>query len=123
MTLARRLTTAACSSALIGAALFGISPLAHADPDPGATAPDCTAADLEGVRSGVSAATSAYLFTHPDVNAFYTGLKGMPRDQVSTKVKDYMAAHPDVKADMTGIRQPLMDIKARCGAPPPPPPQ
>jgi hypothetical protein len=29
-------------------------------------------------------------------------------------------SHPDVKADMTGIRQPLVDIKDRCGAPPSP---
>jgi hemophore-related protein len=76
---------------------------------------------MEGVRSGVSAATSSYLFTHPDVNAFYTSLKGLTREQASAKVKAYMAAHPDVQADMTGIRQPLIDIKARCGAPLPPP--
>src|ERR1700755_223567 len=29
-------------------------------------APNCTAADLAGVLTGVSAALSAYLFTHPD---------------------------------------------------------
>lgn len=121
MTSARRFTTAACSCALTGAVLFGISPLAHADPDPGANPPNCTAADLEGVRSGVSAATSTYLFTHPDVNDFYSSLKGLSRAQASAKVKAYMSAHPDVQADMTGIRQPLLDIKARCGAPPGPP--
>ena len=31
-----------------------------------------------------------------------------------------MTAHPDTKADMMGIRQPLVDIKDRCGAPPSP---
>ena len=82
--------------------------------------PNCSAADLEGVRSGVSAATSAYLFTHPDVNYFFTSLEGVPRNKVTAKVKDYMASHPDVKADLTGIRQPLVDIKDRCGAPPSP---
>ncbi len=30
--------------------------------------------------SGVWAGTSVYLFTHPDVNAFFTGLKGQPGD-------------------------------------------
>ena len=68
----------------------------------------------------MSAATSAYLFTHPDVNDFFTGLKGLPRDKVSAKVKTYLANHPDVKADLTGIRQPLADIKDRCAAPPSP---
>jgi len=120
MTLVSRLTTATCSTALIGAALFASLPFAHADQDPAAAPPNCSAADLEGVRSGVSAATSSYLFTHPDVNDFYTSLEGLPRDKVSAKVTDYLANHPDVKADMTGIRQPLVDIKDHCGAPPSP---
>jgi hemophore-related protein len=60
------------------------------------------------------------LFSRPDVNTFYTSLEGLPRDKVSAKVKDYLTNHPDVKADMTGIRQPLVDIKDRCGAPPSP---
>jgi heme-binding protein len=120
MTFARRLTTAACSTALSGAALFGAAPLAHANQDPGANPPNCSAADLEGVRSGVSASTSAYLFTHPDLNDFMTSLKSMSREQVASKVKGYMASHPDEQADMAGIRQPLVDIKDRCGAPPSP---
>jgi hypothetical protein len=45
-----RLATAVCASAGIGAALFGASPLAHANQDPGANPPNCSAADLEGVR-------------------------------------------------------------------------
>jgi hemophore-related protein len=104
---------------LIGAALLA-SPLAHADQDPAANPPNCSAADLEGVRAGVSAATSSYLFTHPDVNYFYTSLEGLPRDKMLAKIKGYLDSHPDVKADMTGIRQPLVDIKNRCGAPPSP---
>jgi hemophore-related protein len=72
------------------------------------------------VRSGVSASTSAYLFTHPDLNDFMTSLKSMSRAEVAAKVKDYMAVHPDEKADMAGIRQPLVDLRDRCGAPPSP---
>ena len=96
------------------------APLARSDQDPGANPPNCSAADLEGVRAGVSASTSAYLFTHPDVNAFFTGLKGLSRSQVAAKARGYLDSHPDVKADLTGIRQPLVDIKERCGAPPSP---
>ena len=40
---------------LLGAALFGGVPSALADQDPAADPPNCTAADLEGVRAGVSA--------------------------------------------------------------------
>ncbi|OBC14575.1 MULTISPECIES: heme-binding protein [Mycobacterium] len=102
------------AGAVAGAMLFGAIPSAMAD-DP----PNCTAADLAGVASGVSASTSAYLFTHPDVNAFFTGLKGLPRDQVRTKVHDYLEQNPQTKADLTGIRQPLVDLKNRCGGTPP----
>jgi hemophore-related protein len=105
------------AGAIIGSTLFGAIPSALAD-DP----PNCTAADLAGVASGVSASTSAYLFTHPDVNAFFTGLKGLPRDQVHTKVQQYFDQNPGTKADMQGIRGPLTDIKARCGDALPPGP-
>ena len=66
-----------------GATLFAAAPSAMADPPP-----NCTAADLAGVASGVSASTSAYLFTHPDVNNFITGLAGEPRDTVRAQLKD-----------------------------------
>ena len=55
---------------MIAGAMLGTSATAAADP------PNCTAADLAGVMSGVSAGTSVYLFTHPDVNNFFTSLKG-----------------------------------------------
>jgi heme-binding protein len=104
---------------LIGTTLFAGLPSAFADPAPApAPPPNCTAADLEGVRAGVSASTSAYLFTHPDFNDFVTGLKGQSRDQVSKQMKDYLNQHPDTKADITGIRQPLVDLKNRCGGTP-----
>jgi hemophore-related protein len=35
-------------------------------------------------------------------------------------VADYMNNNPGVKADLTGIRQPLVDLKNRCGAAPAP---
>jgi hemophore-related protein len=91
------------------AAMFATAPSALADP------PNCTAADLAGVAAGVSAATSAYLFTHPDVNAFMTGLKGQPRDDIRAQVQQYLDANPQTKADIQGIRQPLADIRNRCG--------
>lgn len=97
------------AAAVAGAMLCG-APTAVADP------PNCTAADLAGVAAGVSAATSAYLFSHPDVNAFMTGLKGQPRDQIRAQVEQYMQANPQVGADIRGIRQPLADLRSRCDA-------
>ncbi|HEV7360404.1 MAG TPA: heme-binding protein, partial [Mycobacterium sp.] len=105
--------------AFAGAMLFGAIPSAMAD-DPALNPPNCTAGDLAQVASGVSAGTSVYLFTHPDVNWFFTSLEGLPRDQVRTEVAKYMDDNPMVKADLTGIRQPLLDLKNRCGAAPAP---
>jgi hemophore-related protein len=102
---------------LLTAALFGGTAPAFANEDPAANPPNCSAADLEGVRAGVSASTSAYLFTHPDLNAYVSTLGGLSREEVARKTMDYLAQHPQEQAEMTGIRQPLVDIKNRCGVP------
>lgn len=103
-----RLVGAAFGAAAAGAILTAPSALA--------APPNCTAADLAGVSAGVAAATSAYLFTHPDVNAFFTGLEGAPRDELRTQIQQYLDGNPQVKAELAGIRQPLVDLKNRCGS-------
>ena len=95
----------------VAAALFAAAPSALADP-----APNCSAADRAGINAGVQAATSAYLFTHPDVNTFFTGLEGTPRDTLRSQIQQYLDANPQVKADLSGIRQPLTDLRDRCGS-------
>ncbi|MGI9162894.1 MAG: heme-binding protein [Mycobacterium sp.] len=92
----------------------GLAPQAVAAP------PNCTAADLAGVSAGVSAAMSAYLFTHPDVNAFFTGLDGTPRDERRGDIATYLDANPQVRAELQGIRQPLVELRGRCGGAPAP---
>ncbi len=116
---ARRAVAGAVGTGAIAGAMFiGAMPSAMAQPaPPPPPPPNCTAADLAGVASGVSAATSTYLFTHPDVNWFFTGLEGVPRDQVQGDVEAYLNQHPQTKADLHGIRQPLVDIRNRCGDP------
>ena len=98
---------------IAGAMLFGTAATAAADP------PNCTAADLAGVMSGVSAGTSSYLFTHPDVNAFFTGLKGKPRDQMTTEIQAYLDANPQVSDELrrSGRRRPTSGIAAKCRCP------
>ena len=105
-----RVRSLVLGSAMAAGALFGAVGTASAD-----VPPNCSAADLAGVAAGVSAATSAYLFTHPDVNAFFTGLAGQPRDQLRSKVQSYMADNPQTAAELRGIRQPMTDLRARCG--------
>ena len=100
---------AIATGAFSGAMLFGSAAIAVAEPPPG-----CSAADLARVASGVSIATSDYLFNHPDVNAFFTGLKGQDRDVMRDNTQNYLDANPLVQADLQGIRQPLVDFKAGC---------
>lgn len=105
-------TTLGATGLLIGAG----AAVAVAEPVP-PPPPNCTAADLAGVSTGVTAATSAYLFTHPDVNYFFTSLKGLPREEIRAKVLEYADTHPQVKAELQGIRQPMVDFRNRCGGP------
>ncbi|MCV7149935.1 heme-binding protein [Mycolicibacterium pyrenivorans] len=112
-TFARRMLVAAVGS---GAVLLGATVPASAQPVP----PNCTAADLAGVMSGVTAATSAYLFTHPPVNDFFTSLGKIPNEQRREALASFLDANPQVKADLGGIRQPAKDFRARCGVGPGP---
>jgi heme-binding protein len=108
--------------ALAGAMFFGVVATAAAQPPPPAppVPPPCTAAELARVMSGVSFDTSNYLSTHPDVNNYFTSLKGQPRDQVQAQVRTYLDANPQVRADLQAIRQPSVDFRNRCGVPLPP---
>ena len=112
-TVRRAVLTAIGSGVLAGAVLVGGAPTAVADPPP-PPAPGCSAGDFEQLKSQVAAATADYMFTHPDVNAFFSTLKGQPKDQMRGQVKDYFAANPQAQSDLAGIRQPLRDMKARC---------
>jgi hemophore-related protein len=107
---ARRAVAGAIAAGVITSAmLLGAVPSGLADPPP-----NCTAADLAGVASGVAAATSAYLFAHPDVNNFFTGLKGQPKSQIRDSVRNYLDGNPQVKGELQNIREPLVDLKSRC---------
>jgi heme-binding protein len=108
----RALATTIGAGVIAGAAFVATAPLALADPPP--PAPGCSAGDFEQVTAQVAAATSVYMFSHPDVNAFFSTLKGLPKDQVRSQAKAYLAANPQTQSDIAGIRQPLRDLKARC---------
>ena len=111
---ARRAIAGAISTgALTGAMLFGAAAIASAQPaiptpePPPPPPPACTAAELALVMSGVTFETSKYLTAHPDVNDFFTSLKGQPKDQISAQVQTYLDANPQIRADLQGIRRTL----------------
>ena len=109
---------AACAASvtmLLAAVGSAAADLPMDDPQPTPAAlPNCTAADLAQVSAGVAAATSGYLFTHPDVNDYFTSLKGQPRSDMRDQLKQYMDANPQTHADLEGVRQPLTDFQNRC---------
>ncbi len=114
-----RVVRGIAAGAVSGAMLFAAAGSASADvPDQGEPAPaplpNCSAADLAQVAAGVAAATSVYLFTHPDVNAYFTSLKGQSRDDMRAQLQQYMDANPQTHADLLGIRQPMTDFRNRC---------
>jgi hemophore-related protein len=105
-----------------GAMLFGGASVASAEPEPGPAVPppNCTAADLAVASGTVGSAMGDYLFTHPDVNGFFTGLRGLPNQEVHDRVTTYMADHPQTESEINGIRQPLSDLRSRCDLGPSP---
>jgi hemophore-related protein len=114
LTARRRVAAAALGAGTIaGMFLFGNISTALADPPP-PPPPGCSAGDFEQLKSQVAAATAAYMFSHPDVNAFFSTLRGQPKDQVHQAVQDYFAGNPQAQQELAGIRQPLHDMKNRC---------
>jgi heme-binding protein len=55
-----------------------------------------------------------YMFSHPDVNNFFTSLRGLPNEEIRGDVQNYMSANPQVESEINGIRQPLTDLRGRC---------
>ena len=111
------------TGALAGAMLFGGAPLAFAQPMPAPppppAPPGCSAGDLAQVSGTVGTAMAGYFFTHPDVNNFFTSLRGLPHEEVRANVQNYLNANPQVESEINGIRQPLTDLRTRCDAPEP----
>lgn len=95
--------------AAVATGLLAPSPTV-ADPQPG-----CSAADMANVAAGVAASTSGYLYAHPDVNEFYTGLRDRPDADVPEAIRSYFADNPQAHDDLLGLRRPLADFRSRCG--------
>lgn len=110
----KRLAGAGALVLSAGALVAGAVAVAEPLPEP-PRPPNCTAADLAGIAAGVAAATSAYLFAHPDANGLFTGLHGSAHADVPEATRAYFDAHPQQHAELRGIRQPLVDFRNRCG--------
>jgi heme-binding protein len=110
----RNLRSAVVGVIGVGVMLFGSASIALAEPGPAVPAPNCTAGDLAVASGTVGTAMGDYLFGHPDVNDFFTSLRGQPNEEIHDRVQTYMDAHPLVESEINGIRQPLTDLRSRC---------
>jgi hemophore-related protein len=110
----------ACAVLFAGPAVAFAEPTpAPPPPAPAAPPPGCTAADLAQASGTVGTAMGQYLFSHPDVNNFFTSLRGLPNEELRGRVQTYMDANPQVETEINGIRQPVTDLRNRCDAPAP----
>jgi len=117
----RPLAVLVAGGAMAATMLFGGAAAAFAQPTPtpsptsaGPPPPGCTAADLAQVSGTVGTGMGDYLFSHPDVNNFFTSLRGRPNDEIRADVQNYLNANPAVESDINTIRQPLTDLRNRC---------
>lgn len=100
-------------SGATGASLALASFPAAAQP---ALPPNCTGGDYAGISAGVSVAMSAYLFSHPDFNAFITDQQARNNsDEATRALADYLIRHPQTATETAAIRRPLADFDQRCG--------
>jgi hemophore-related protein len=95
-----------------GAVLTAGAAVAVAD-----TAPGCTAGDIAAVEGQVATAMSAYFFTHPDANAFFSSVQGLAKADALSQTNAYLAANPQTQAEINAIRGPVFDLRNRCNIP------
>lgn len=120
MSVSRRTLRGTATAAFSACALLcGGASIANAEPEP-PPPPNCTAADLAVASGTVGTAMGDYLFSHPDVNDFFTSLRGQPNSEIHDRVQTYMGEHPQTEAEINGIRQPLTDLRNRCDLGPSP---
>ncbi len=100
------------AAVIIGAGAVAVGLAGTATADPG-----CTVADMTAVETGVAAGMTTYLWTHPDVNDFFTGLQGLDNTDAFAQTQAYLTANPGIKAQMDAIQAPADDLRARCNIP------
>jgi heme-binding protein len=63
----------------------------------------------------VSAATSAYLASHPETNQELTDIAKQAPAQAEESYRAYFADNPQIETDLKAIQQPVVDLSTQCG--------
>jgi hemophore-related protein len=101
----------------IAATVLGAGAVLIGGAAPATANPGCTAGDITAVESQVATALTAYFFTHPAANDFFTSVQGLPKAEATSKTKAYLAANPQTQAEINAIRGPVFDLRNRCNIP------
>ena len=101
---------------MFAAGMFGgiasaaiVMPTANAAPDA------CTASGIANTVSSVSASTSSYLASNPEVNQELTDIAKQPQEQAQEAYRAYFEDNPQVETDLKAIHQPVVDLSTQCG--------
>ena len=100
---------------LAGGLIGGVVSAALAIPTANAEPDQCTASGVASTVSSVSASTSAYLTSHPEINQALTDIARQPTDQAQEAYQTYFANNPQVEEELKAIHQPVTDLTAQCG--------
>jgi heme-binding protein len=107
----RRYLLAACAaSALGGAGVVNVAPVAIAAPAP------CTAAGLASTVSSVTAGAGQYLDAHPDANDALTQAGSLAPDDAKAAIRAYFLGHSDEFFALQNIARPLTDLRTQCNS-------
>lgn len=102
--------------AVVGAAtLFGgLAAATVAAPAALAQPAGCSASDLSGTVSSVTAAARSYLDTHPGANQAVTAAMSQPRPEAEANLRGYFTANSGEYYELRGILAPLGDAQRNC---------
>jgi len=100
---------------LSAAALFGgMAAATVVAPTAGAQPAGCSASDLSGTVSSVTAAARTYLDGHPGANQAVTASMNQPRPEAEANLRGYFTANPAEYYELRGILSPLGDAQRNC---------
>lgn len=108
---AKRSTLAAVGAATL---FGGLAAATVAAPMAGAQPAGCSASDLSGTVSSVTAAARSYLDGHPGANQAVTASMSQPRPAAEANLRGYFTANPAEYYELRGILAPIGDAQRNC---------
>lgn len=93
-----------------------LAPTANAQPAPGPGSDEsCSVSAISTASSAVSASTSTYLASNPEVNDALTDIATQSPYEVTQSYSAYFAAHPEVESQLRTINEPVANLQSQCG--------